>query len=500
MIIASKLKETANHNTQGKSDKIFAHRGHNENNNGVFMLKLRQGFLTLCSVLFISQGSAADSLTDIYELALQSDPTLRAARANFQVGRETESISRAYLLPVISATGSYQESEGDRESASFYGGQTPVPRNGSSDSTETTYGVSLRQPLFDMPAWYQFQRGKNLSKSAAAQFAADQQTLILRVSNAYLGALRAYDNNETRKAEQRAIQRQLDQTRERFEVGLLPITDVHEAQAVFDDALVNSLEARGAVNIAFDALEAITGTNHNVLSGLKDEFMATNPEPLSSADWVSFSLSGNYQLKTAKLGKDASYNQAKAATAELLPKITFNANYSNRDSDSDLLFYTDSGAIPGNEFSYSDGHSFSVNLSMPIWSSGINAGRRQYKQQSIASSENFEVAKRNTVQTARTRHQLVITNAARVKARKQAITSAESALGATQAGYEVGTRNIVDVLASQRSVFQAKRNYANARYDYIFAMMGLKEVAGQLSPDDIYQLNAWLDPSLPVTK
>ena len=498
--MASELKEITHYNAQRKSAKMIAGRGHNENNNGVCMFKVRQGFLTLCSVFLMAQNSAADSLKDIYELALQGDPTLRAARANFQVGRETQSISRAYLLPVISATGSYQQTEGDSESARIYFGGEPAQSTQFSDSTETSYGVSLRQPLFDMPAWYQFQRGKSLSKSAAAQFAADQQTLILRVSNAYLGALRAYDNNETRKAEQRAIQRQLDQTRERFEVGLLPITDVHEAQAVFDDALVNSLEARGAVNIAFDALEAITGTNHNVLSGLKDEFMASNPEPLSSADWVSFSLAGNYQLKTAKLGKDASYNQAKAATAELLPKITFNANYSNRDSDGTTTAYLPGGDRISDTFANSDGHSFSVNLSMPIWSSGINAGRRQYKQQSIASSENFEVAKRNTVQTARTRHQLVITNAARVKARKQAITSAESALGATQAGYEVGTRNIVDVLASQRSVFQAKRNYANARYDYIFAMMGLKEVAGQLSPDDIYQLNAWLDPSLPVTK
>jgi outer membrane protein len=498
--MASELKESTHYNAQRKSAKMSAGRGHNENNNGVCMFKVRQGFLTLCSVLLMAQSTAADSLKDIYELALQGDPTLRAARANFQVGRESQSISRAYLLPVISATGSYQQTEGDSESARIYFGGEPAQSTQFSDSTETSYGVSLRQPLFDMPAWYQFQRGKSLSKSAAAQFAADQQTLILRVSNAYLGALRAYDNNETRKAEQRAIQRQLDQTRERFEVGLLPITDVHEAQAVFDDALVNSLEARGAVNIAFDALEAITGTNHNVLSGLKDEFMATNPEPLSSADWVSFSLAGNYQLKTAKLGKDASYNQAKAATAELLPKITFNASYSNRDSDGTTTAYLPSGDSVADTFANSDGHSFSVNLSMPIWSSGINAGRRQYKQQSIASSENFEVAKRNTVQTARTRHQLVVTNAARVKARKQAITSAESALGATQAGYEVGTRNIVDVLAAQRSVFQAKRNYANARYDYIFAMMGLKEVAGQLSPDDIYQLNAWLDPSLPVTK
>ena len=500
-MIASKINQTVMHNTQGKSDKIFAHRGHNENNNGVCMLKLRQGFLTLCSVLFISQGSAADSLTDIYELALQSDPTLRAARANFQVGKETKNISRAYLLPVISASADFTQSERNSESSQVYSfiQEDPFLSKSLSDTDTTSYGVSLTQAIFDMPAWYNFQSGKALSRSASAQFASDQQSLILRVSNAYLNTLRAFDNNETRKAEQRAIQRQLEQTQERFEVGLLPITDVHEAQAVRDDALVNSLEAQGALNIAFDALQVLTGKRHTSLSGLTDGFMAVNPEPLDSQDWVSFSLNNNYQLKVAELGKDASYNQAKAATAQLYPKITASARYTDTDTDGTQVSYLPTPSSSGVS-SLSDGHSFGLSLSMPIWASGINAGRRQAKQRSIAAVENVEIAKRNTVQTARSRHQLVITNAARVKARKQAIISAESALGATQAGYEVGTRNIVDVLASQRSVFQAKRNYANARYDYIFAMMGLKEVAGQLSPDDIYQLNAWLDPSLSVTK
>ena len=79
-----------------------------------------------------------------------------------------------------------------------------------------------------------------------------------------------------------------------------------------------------------------------------------------------------------------------------------------------------------------------------------------------------------------------------MKARKQAITSAESALKATQAGYDVGTRNIVDVLVAQRTLFQAKRNFSNARYDYILSMMRLKQVAGQLSPEDVYELNTSL--------
>ena len=130
----------------------------------------------------------------------------------------------------------------------------------------------------------------------------------------------------------------------------------------------------------------------------------------------------------------------------------------------------------------------------------MDAQRRQAKQRSIASSENYIAAQRNTVQAARSLYQSVLTNAARVKARKQSITSADSALQATQAGYEVGTRNIVDVLLAQRTLFQARRNYSNARYYYILSMMRLKEVAGQLSPQDIYQLNAWLDPQLAITR
>jgi outer membrane protein len=305
--------------------------------------------------------------------------------------------------------------------------------------------------------------------------------------------LRAYDNLQTRSAEQRAIQRQLEQTRERFEVGLLPVTDVHEAQAVFDDAAVNSLEARGALNIAFEGLQVLTGRDHEALAGLTETFMATNPEPLSNQEWVDFAIGNNFQLKVAELGKDAAYNSAKAAAAARLPKITGRATY--YESDMDGTRYTN--PIETQQ----DGHSFVVSVTMPIWMGGsVDAKRRQAKQRSIASKEGYTATKRNVIQASRSLHQLVLTNTARVKARKQSITSADSALQATQAGYEVGTRNIVDVLVAQRSVYQARRSYANARYDYILSMMRLKEVAGQLAPDDIYQLNGWLDPQLVIAK
>ena len=446
---------------------------------------LKQGLFAICATLIAAQISTADTLNDIYESALTNDPVLRAARATFKAERETKNIARGALLPQLAISGDYTESETNDN--------PPSVTTGLIDTNTTSYGVSLSQSFFDMSSWYSFKSGKALSASAQAQFAADQQSLIIRVSEAYFNVLRAHDNLQTRSAEQRAIQRQLEQTRERFEVGLLPVTDVHEAQAVFDDASVNSLEARGALNIAFEGLQVLTGRDHEELAGLTDTFMATNPQPLSNQDWVDFAIRNNFQLKVADLGKDAAYNNAKAAAAARLPKVTGRVTY--YESDVDGSRYTTPFEAQ------QDGHAFVVSVTMPIWMGGsVDAKRRQAKQRSIASNEGYSATKRNVIQASRSLHQLVLTNTARVKARKQSITSADSALQATQAGYEVGTRNIVDVLVAQRSVYQARRNYANARYDYILSMMRLKEVAGQLAPDDIYQLNNWLDPQMLIAK
>jgi len=455
------------------------------------MLPIARGLIALLTATVFTTLGWADSLSDIYQSALQNDPVMRAARASLKANREGKNISRAALLPQIAISGEYSESENNEKQRLGYIGQ--------SDSKEVRYGASLSQALFDMPSWYKFQGGKALSAGAEAQFAADQQNLIMRVSQAYLNALRAHDNKQTRNAEQRAIERRLEQTRERFEVGLVPITDVHEAQAVFDDARVNSLEAQGALTIAFDALEVLTGNSHTVLSGLINRFEATPPSPAGSQDWVELAINQNFQLKVAKLGRDAARSEARAATAARLPKITGTAAYF--DSDSDFNSDSDLNSALGSYNSKADGHKFEVSVSMPIWRGGaVDATRRQAKQQSIQYSENFVAAKRNTIQSARSTHQLVVTNAARVKARKQAITSADSALKATQAGYEVGTRTIIDVLTAQRLLYQAQRNYANARYDYILSMMGLKEVAGQLSPEDIFELDAWLDSSIAISR
>lgn len=429
-------------------------------------------FISLIALLVLLSSSAkAETLADIYQSAVKHDPIAGAAKASYKANKETLKQGRAVLLPQLIASSSKAEPTSDENIAPAI----------------TTYRASLSQSLFNMPAWFQFQSAKKMDLVAEATFAAQQQSLIIRVSEAYFNVLRAYDNKQTRNAEELAIQRQLEQVTERFEVGLLPITDVHEIQAIFDDASVNSLEAKGALDIAFEQLQFLSGKNHNQLAGLKDSFSAEVPSPISVESWVEFALANNFELRASQLTQQAADETAKAAKAQHLPKVTISADYSKRDAEATAS----AGAIMSEETA------INLNLSMPIFSGGLTSSQaRQATFQAQTAEQNYIASKRNTMQAARSNHHSAITNAARVEARKQAITSAESALKATQAGYEVGTRTIVDVLLAQRTLFQAKRNYSNARYDYILSMMRLKQVAGQLSPEDIFELNNWLSSEI----
>ena len=431
------------------------------------MLSINKFLLFIALIVLISTSANAETLADIYQLAVKNDPIAGAAKATYKANKETLKQGKAVLLPQLNASSSKVEPESDE----------------NIDPITTTYRASLSQSLINVPAWFQFRSAKNMDQAAEAKFSAQQQSLIIRVSESYFNVLRAYDNKQTRQAEELAIQRQLEQVTERFEVGLLPITDVHEIQAIFDDARVNSLEANGALDIAFDQLQVLSGKSHNQLAGLKDGFNAEAPIPAAAESWVEFALANNFELKASQLTQQAAVETAKAAKAQHLPKVTISADYSKRDIEATAS----AGAMMTEETA------INLNLTMPIFSGGLTSSQsRQASYQAQTAEQNYIATKRNTMQAARSNYQSAITNAARVKARKQAITSAESALKATQAGYEVGTRNIVDVLLAQRTLFQAKRNYSNAKYDYILSMMRLKQVAGQLSPKDIFELNSWL--------
>ncbi len=444
--------------------------------------------------------ASANSLLEIYELALKNDAQLKADIAAYEAAQELRNLNRAGLLPQINASATYAETDNDISN----NGSTPVlpdptlPNPGGSNvgnvnSTRTGWEISLQQPLFNMASWYTYKQGVKLSEQAEAQFGAAQQSLIVRVAEAYFNVLRSVDTLEATMAEANALSHQLEQTRQRFEVGLTAITEVHEAQAAYDSATAATLEARGNLNINFEALEVLTGQSHEQIAPLAPQFPVVEPVPADRHEWVKFSLTNNYSLKAARLAADAASQVAKGARAGHLPTVTASLGYSDYDDDGERY------GVP--QDLNTEGTSVGVTLNVPIFSGGrVSAQRRQTLAQATQSQEIFNNTQRSIIQSTRALHLSVETGVARVQARKQAIVSSQSALEATQSGYEVGTRNLVEVLQSQRQLYQARRDYATALYDYIINTIQLREAAGMLTPADVQEVDKWLQDNAPVNR
>jgi outer membrane protein len=454
-----------------------------------FSMKKSKLYVAIGLLALVPFGASANTLLDIYDLALKNDAQLKADKAGYDADKELGSIARAGLLPQINATYSaYDKSDTDITK------RIPAPEaTGNNNSKTTGWNITLTQPLFDLSAWYVYKQGQKLSEQAEAQFGADQQSLIVRVTTAYFNVLRSVDKLETTIAEQNAFAHQLDQVKQRFDVGLTAITDVHEAQAAYDSAVAATLEARGSLSISYEALEVLTGKAEDQIAPLSNTFPVVNPTPADRAEWVNFALKNNYNLKATRLGADAAAKRASSARAEHLPTVGATLGRNKFDSDGEEL------NAPFDRTS--EGNSASIGVKIPIFSGlRTSSTARQAVAQSLQAEEQFNSTQRGTIQNARTLHLSVETDVARVTARKQATVSNQSALEATQAGYEVGTRNLVEVLQAQSKLYQARRDYANALYDYVIDTVKLREVAGMLTPADVQEVDKWLQTGAPVSR
>ena len=219
--------------------------------------------------------------------------------------------------------------------------------------------------------------------------------------------------------------------------------------------------------------------------------------PLDRAAWVDFALENNFSLQAARHAEEAARQNAKANKMEHAPTISGSFAYNDYSTNGDYTNDPGTGLETPPDSKLED-QVWQISLEMPLYSGGaISARRRQSAQEYNAARENLINLTRNTVTSTRSLHMTVLSDISRVAARKKSIVSSQSALDATQAGYEVGTRNVVDVLNAQNTLFVAQRDYYNSRYDYIVNMLRLKEQAGILSPKDVYTLDAVLEPPPP---
>ncbi len=432
------------------------------------------GLLGICLVL-VSTSPRAEDLLSIYQLAEQKDPAYLSVIASRRAIAEEVPQARAQLvLPEITLSGNATYNQ-------QYISTDSLLRGGSTNFYSRGYSLNLNQPVYHYDRWRRLRQARLDVRKAQAEQDAALQDLIVRVAVAYFGVLAAHDELEFAQSEKKAFARQLEQTTQRFDVGLIAITDVEESRSAYDASVARVIAAENQLDIAHEKLREITGRYHRQLTPLGEHMPLVNPEPSDISAWTRIALKQNLKLAAASYAVEAAREEVKRQNAGHLPTLDLVGSNS----------FSHSGGLFGSNDITS--YALGLQLNVPIYQGGQVISRtRQAGHRLAEAQEKQELQRRAADRETRSSYLSVVSGISQVQALAQSVKSNATALQATEAGFEVGTRTTVDVTIAQRSLFQAKRDLAQARYDYILNSLRLKAAAGTLAPTDLQQVNGWL--------
>ena len=456
---------------------------------------------TFALVLLAGSGAAeSKDLLGVYEDALHNDPVIRQADANRLAAREARPQALSALLPQLNGTAQI--------SADHNAGTTPVfttdPAGNPiviaapavADTNSRQWALNLRQNVFSWSNWMALKEANKEVAQAEANYGAAEQNLILRVAQAYFNVLTAVDNLEANQASLEAIARQLDQANKRFEVGLIAITDVEDAKAARDSAAAAVIAAKRTLATSEDQLQEITGQKYDQLSKPGIDMPLKSPDPSDESRWVNMSLEQNLTLISSRLQADIARDNVRVAFGGHLPTLDIVAGRSYQSQGVNEIF----ASQPFNYNTYFNDRQIGLQLTVPLFSGGLTQSKvRQAQYQWIAAKEGVVQSSRATERQARDSYLGVISGIARVQSLRQALESNQTALKATEAGYEVGTRTSVDVLNARKNLVQAQTDFSGSRYDYIVSVLQLRLAAGNLDRAELTEINTLLSTAAPMS-
>lgn len=419
-------------------------------------------------VVTIGKAAYAENLSQVYQHALQTDPILKAAEADYLSVMENKPQALSALKPQVklSGTASYNLQNINN-----------TPNDGSSDFFNAGYNLGVNKALYHKELHAQVDQVNAIVSQSKAFLEVERQNLIIRVARAYFDFLKAKDNLEFAKSEKEAIGRQLAQVNAYFEAGRSPITDVKEAQARYDTATSQKVLANERQDLAKEQLKVITSRYYKTLASAPLNTALIPPNPNKAIAWEKQALESSYEIKALKFAVAAAQSEVDKQRAAKSPTIDIFAQHRGNLNRID---------IDTEQFDAAVG----LQLNVPLYTGGAIPSRiRQSRHALHRAQHQLESRKRQVVQQARSSYLSVISGISQVKALKQALVSTRTAAQATQAGFEVGTRTAVDVLLSLRETFRSKRDYSTARYDYLLNKLILKQAAGTLSVKDLHVIN-----------
>ncbi|MDC9580087.1 outer membrane channel protein TolC [Xenorhabdus sp. PR6a] len=433
------------------------------------MKKLLSLFIAINLVGFSTSSYAAD-LLQIYQQAKETNPELLKAQADRNSVVEKINEARSTLLPQLGLSAGVSYGKGFRDSK-------------GSESHGTNAGLQLTQTLFDMAKWNRLSQSEKSAGIADINYQTAQQKLILAAAQAYFDVLSKIDALTYTEAQKASLYRQLDQTTQRFNVGLVAITDVQNARAQYDSILATEVSDRNKLDNALEKLRQITGAYYPQLAALNiDQFRTQQPEPADTA--LKEAEARNLSLLSARLTQDLRREQIKESQTGYMPTIGLTASTGIMNSHQ-------RGIERGDK--YTGDNSVKLSLDLPLFNGGATYSQvEQAKYNFVSASQDLESTYRKVIQDVHSNTNDISAAISSVEANKQAVLSAQSSLDSMEAGYQVGTRTIVDVLEATTKLYQAKQNLSKARYDYLLAQLNIQQARGTLNENDLIALNKML--------
>ena len=440
--------------------------------------------LTFLIGLTLSQAVFAENLIQVYEQAKETNPDLRSSLAEKEKAYSAISGSRASLLPQVGLNASYGVTHGRRDIS------------GQKNKSGNLYQVTVSQSIFNFSSWKALDITKKQASIADIAYQYQGQTLILNTSVAYFNVLKALDALSFIDAQKKAIGRQLEQTRQQHQVGLVAITDVQNAQANYDLTVAQQVNALNELNNSIENLRQVSGRFYSSLATIDTKTFKTET-PTQIGVLLKQSEASNLNLLTMKLNQDIAREQIKLAQSGYMPTASLDAS-TNLNKNERYGNYSSNGAIGSHHSkSYSGNNYVGVSVNMPIFSGGATMSQVEQAQHNFVSySEKLESTNRSVINQVRSSYNNISSSISSIKAYQQAVVSAESSLEATSSGYQVGTRTIVDVLNATTQLYSSKRNLSDAKYNYLTSLLQLKYAVGTLTADDLVYLNNMLGKEL----
>ncbi len=484
-------------------------------------------FLCLLLITCFSPLASADNLSSIYQMAITNDPQWQAIVENYKAEQEIKTQARSLLLPVVGAV--YSKSRVTQDAPNIGVGTDPnlntqlqncfdinnqvtpdcnenvinyilggnsilqLKENGTSKQSTTVDNLSLQltQPLFNLERWNQYKKSSFVKSKLDSEHEFALQQFVLRVAEAYFNTLKAAEDLAFVKKEELGIGEQLQRSRQRYDAGISGLSEVREAQGAYDRSRTAVLIAQTIYEGALENLNSITNSQQKNLAKLREDFPVTNPQPEDEENWVQQALRSNKKVLTSFHLDQAARQDVVEKNSRHAPTVDFIAGLSNIKTDNGKDAPLGSS---GNLLSDTQRTTVGIQITVPLYTGGlVSSQARQASSRSHAAHASLAAEQRAAAALTRNTYRSVVNDVKRVELAKKAVLSSQSALEATQSGYQAGTRNLFDILQAQRSVFAASRDYSGARYDYIMHSLRLKQISGSLSKTDLAILDDWLE-------